>query len=865
MDAVGSVSCRLSAGILLLLATLSNSLAATGWAPFMSGNQPAPTFTPAWTDAILGAGGYVSDVQIFPDGTKIVRTDTNGYFIWNGTIWNQLFTAANIPSGNLTTIIQNGPGTIPVGGTEVGVCAYTTSSNTTTAGSTSIIYALLGQELYKTTNKTVSWTDTGQSITLPSGGGNDGTVKANSPYIWCDPASSGQVVYVSQPTGSVLKSTNGGTSFSAISGPTAASGNTGSMIVGDPNSTVTSGVTQTLYIFVPGTGVYQSTNGGSSWTLTTGTPTISSGRLYIDKFSQVFVTPNGNSGTLYKYASGTWSSISVGSSFTGLAIDPTSSSAAAEHLVAVIPAGEPIITTNGGGSWTGPNYNYTIYTPADIPWLGTTNQGGGASNYIDVSAAAFDAAGTDMFVAFGYGVYEMSPPVASAGSYVSSSVGIEQLVGNQIISPSGLVPCVGNWDRGIFCDNIPGQYATNQYNGPDRYLRASWDVATAPGTSTTISAIVNNENNGSSNQSAVSTDGGVTWTLWGAYPTTVTGAGGGMIAMDTTTDWIAVTDQGQAPYCTTNGGGSWSAITFPGSPANNWLGNYYFVRHVLESDKATSGVLYAYDAQVGLFSSSGGCAGTWTKVYSGALDGGGEDGYNATLKAVPGNAGNLFFTSGQNGCGATPPQPCSQPWHRSTNGGSSWSSVPGFEEVITFGFGAAKPGGGGYPSIYALGWYNGSGSYVYGLYQSNDNATTWTLINPWGPTSLNGVAAITGDPDVYGRVYQSIGAGAGAISYDTADACPSIAWVSSSIKPTQNITGTYTLTAQGSGLVPVSSVEFDVDGSAIHTFTGPFATAQTYSYAWVTGGVSTGSHTLAVKTSGNGCTGVTKSIPITTH
>src|SRR5208282_1901456 len=204
-------------------------------------------------------------------------------------------------------------------------------------------------EIYKSVNKGVTWTDTGEAITLPSGGGNDSTVKSQSPYVWCDPASSGQIVYVSQATGAVVKTADGGITWASVSGPAAATSSEGSMIVGDPNSSVVSGVTQTLYIFVPGSGVYVSTNGGTSWALTTSGPTAA-GKMYIDKFSQVWVTDNGADNNLHKYVSGAWSTvaISVGNSMAnGLALDPASSSATTEHIVVVRGSGTIAISNNG--------------------------------------------------------------------------------------------------------------------------------------------------------------------------------------------------------------------------------------------------------------------------------------------------------------------------------------------------------------------------------------------------------------------------------------------------------------------------------------------------------------------------------------
>lgn len=123
---------------------------------------------------------------------------------------------------------------------------------------------------------------------------------------------------------------------------------------------------------------------------------------------------------------------------------------------------------------------------------------------------------------------------------------------------------------------------------------------------------------------------------------------------------------------------------------------------------------------------------------------------NGSLKAVPNNAGYLVWAAG------------SVPMIRSTNAGVSWAVVPNVTSVGTFGFGKAKPGGGGHPAVYLVGTVSG----VEGLHRSDDfdQATpTWTTII--GNTNqkkkflgqLNGVTDIVGDLNVWGKFYGLMG------------------------------------------------------------------------------------------------------------
>ena len=70
------------------------------------------------------------------------------------------------------------------------------------------------------------------------------------------------------------------------------------------------------------------------------------------------------------------------------------------------------------------------------------------------------------------------------------------------------------------------------------------------------------------------------------------------------------------------------------------------------------------------------------------------------------------------------------------------------------GFGAAAPGQ-SYPAIYMVGWVNG----VYGVWQSINEAQSWTSIGTWPNGSLDTITTISGDPNVFGKVYVGLAGG----------------------------------------------------------------------------------------------------------
>ena len=58
--------------------------------------RSVPTNT--WQTLEVGAGGFLTGIDIAPDDTMVVRTDTYGAYIWNGTQWQQLVTSTSMPA-----------------------------------------------------------------------------------------------------------------------------------------------------------------------------------------------------------------------------------------------------------------------------------------------------------------------------------------------------------------------------------------------------------------------------------------------------------------------------------------------------------------------------------------------------------------------------------------------------------------------------------------------------------------------------------------------------------------------------------------------------------------------------------------------
>jgi hypothetical protein len=260
-------------------------------------------------------------------------------------------------------------------------------------------------------------------------------------------------------------------------------------------------------------------------------------------------------------------------------------------------------------------------------------------------------------------------------------------------------------------------------------------------------------------QTGYSTNGGATWTYFATAP--ATGLQGGTIAASTPQNIIWAPAGGRQPYYTLNQGSTWTGITLPG--VSSWNGfdfAYYLAQRSVTADRVNANTFYLYFGGHGVFQTTNGGA-TWNNVYAGnngyIESNSSYSGWNSMLSSVPGNTGHLFYASGpQNGSTGT--SPVNNPLYRSTNGGATWTAVANVLAVSCFGFGAAAPGQ-SYPAIYIVGYVKG----VFGIWQSVNNAATWTNIGTYPVGGLDWITAISGDPNSYGTVY--VGTHGGGYAY----------------------------------------------------------------------------------------------------
>jgi len=697
----------------------------------MSAGAQAAT---SWQELKVGAGGFVRGLAVAPDGTMVGYTDTNGAYLWNGSSWVQLLNSSSMPAA----LIAANPVQFGAGVYELQMAP----------SNTNIMYMVFNGYVFNSNNKGTTWTQTAFNQNTAGTNPNDNYAQVGQKMA-VDP-SNPSIVYVGTENKGLYVTTNGGTSWSAVSGvPTGTTAGI-SGILFYPGGGVVGGVTQVIYACSNSNGVYVSTNGGSSWTPTQGGPTTVNNAA-IDTSGNYFAA---NAQGLWKYSGGKWTEI-LNDNLQAVAINPFNQN----EVVAVRTSGWVNVSYNGGSTWSGANYATNDVSPV-IPWLVNANSSD-QGIYLDSGGAAFSpVTNGQLFLSAGTGVWKMIVPSSGVTpttplTWTDMSVGIENLVANAILVPpvTPSAPVLASWDRPFFKITNPNVYPSTYGPVDSDTIQMGWSLDYASSDPSFIVGLSdwNNE------QSGYSTNGGATWTYFASAP--ASGLRGGMIAASTPQNIIWAPAGGRQPYYTLNQGATWTGISLPG--VSGWNGfdfAYYLVQRSVTADRVNANTFYLYFNGHGVFQTTNGGA-TWTKVYAGnngyIESNASFAGYNSMLASVPGKAGNLFYTSGPlNGSTAT--SPVNNPFYRSTNGGATWTAVSNVVAVSCFGFGAAAPGQ-TYPAIYIVGYVNN----VFGIWQSVDNAATWTNIGTYPIGELDAISAISGDPNNYGEVYVGFSNGGG--------------------------------------------------------------------------------------------------------
>jgi len=679
-----------------------------------------------WESINIGAGGFVTGLDFADDGQLVVKTDVYGGYRWNSTtsIMEQLLTTESMPAADVSEEVDGGFYEIAIAPSD-----------------SSRIYFYWNEYVYISSDSGDTFTRTTINYSVGNRANNNQRTHNNKMAV--DPINP-DVLYVGTPYDGFVVSYDAGVTSSVIASLPVGNDEIGySGLSFDRNSGATGGRTNRAFVSSPNNGVYVTNDSGASWSLIAGSP-LESRDLEVQSNGDLYVIDTTNNRVM-EYTGGSWSNINVnypnssGFGAVSLALDPTND----DRLFVIEGGGSLTLTENGGSSWSSASANQIAN---DIPWLAFVDE-----TYFTSAEIAFNPANTDeLWVAQGIGVWKAdvsSPPVGTI-DWESQSAGIEELVGTDILSIPGSNRIVmSSMDRPIFSTTDISVYPSTV--APDDQFSNGWDLAYSPTDNNFVVGLVSDyfPGRGPLNVS-YSNDFGDTWTSFPSQPGPSGGATpldfgiGGNIAASGTDNVVVVPSRNSfqsyeafnPPYYTTDGGVTWAPSS--GLPVDANLHNqWYLERQILTADPVVENTFYIYFYEFGvgeeIYRSTDGGA-NWSAM-------GGRPGfffgqYNAKLRAVPGNSGHMFATQGP--LQGTP----SAPLRRTTDGGATWSTVAGIDEVVDIGFGVIAPGE-SYPSMYAVGYVSG----IYGIYRSFDNAVTWTQVGDFPRNWFDRVHTITGD------------------------------------------------------------------------------------------------------------------------
>ncbi|GGY42442.1 cellulose binding domain-containing protein [Streptomyces djakartensis] len=726
----------------------------------------ADTYT--WKNARIDGGGFVPGI-VFNRSEKnlaYARTDIGGAYRWqeSSKTWTPLLDSVGWDDWGHTGVVSIASDSVDPNRVYAAVGTYTNSWDPKNGA------------VMRSTDRGASWRKTGLPFKL--GGNMPG--RGMGERLAVDP-NRNSVLYLGAPSGKGLwRSTDSGVTWSQVAnfpnagtyvqdpGDTSgyASDNQGIVWVTFDESTGTAGnATKTIYVGVADkdNAVYRSTDAGASWQRLAGQPTgylahkgvldAKNGHLYL-AYSDKGGPYDGGKGQLWRYTTGTgaWKDISpvaaadTSYGFSGLTVDRRKpGTVMATAYSAWWPDTQIFRSTDSGATWT-KAWDYTSYPDREnrytmdvssSPWLTwggnpqppeQTPKLGWMTEALEIDP--FDSA--RMMYGTGATVYgtENLTNWDSGGKFTVKPMarGLEETAVNDLASPPSGAPLLSALgDVGGFRHTDLTKVPSMMFTQPNFTTTTSLDFAESdPNTVVRVGDL------DSGPHIAFSTDNGANW-FAGKDPSGV--SGGGTVAAAADGSRFVWSPQGAGVHHTTGFGTSWQASG--GIPAGA----------VVESDRVDPKTFYGYKSGKFYVSADGGA--TFKESPATGLPGGDS----VRFKALPGGKGDVWLAGGaSDGAYGL--------WH-STDGGASFTKVPGVEQADTIGFGRAAPGA-SYQTLYTSAKIGG----VRGIFRSTDKGASWTRVNDdahqWGWTG----AAITGDPRVYGRVYVSTN-GRGVIYGDT--------------------------------------------------------------------------------------------------
>lgn len=680
----------------------------------------------------VGGGGWVTGMELHPSGLTVVRTDVGGAFRYDTAArrWQQMLLLGNVED--------------PV------PADYQVESIAIAPSAPDQLHLAVGDDVDERSGRVLTSVDGGVTWTaaaqrFPIAGNTEW--RTGGERLSVDPDDP-DIVWLGTRTAGLWRSRDGGATFSEVQG--LPDGTAWSDEIPSGIGFVVAAADAT-YVGVAGSGVWRSGDGGASWEQLW----VASGLPYdaeVDPAGRLWVTEIGGTAVRrFDPATGEVAVLAPG----GAREYATVATHRSDPGVIVV-TGRDVVrgrqvwrTLDGGETWDAVGVGVDCEVPAWLEQYG--------SGYLSVASLEFDPVEPDrLWFPEGFGVWRADDVRSGDLAFVCDTLGIEELVANDIAVPVAGTPVTASWDRAFFAHPPGGAAAAVQ--GPSPRFNSAWSLTATPAAPGRVYGIVSDhrfccEDDGQAYWAGWSDDGGRSWE---PFPAVRDGTlprhlrFGNLAVSSTDPDvmvWLPSFDR--PLHRSADGGATWEEVRLPGLEGrvrdDGGTGGgshfaFFLDRHVLTADPVAADTFYLYHGDLGVFVSSDGGA-SWTRRRGDPPAAGGNGFFNARLEAVPGRAGHLLFTPGPLD-GAAPPM------SQSRDGGRTWEIVEGTSSVEAIGFGVAHTADGP-PTVYLAGTIGG----VRGVFRSLDDLATWELVTQAPGGLYNSISAISGDPEIPGRVY----------------------------------------------------------------------------------------------------------------
>ena len=610
-------------------------------------------------------------------------------------------------------------------------------------------------EVHVSHNRGGTWTPTGLAAQNVYLGANDSFRGMTGERLAADPHQQGNLFFASRKDGLWHKLPGEQwftTGWAKVGGGLPASTDAPGInfVIFDPTSGVTStGSTQTLYAGIYGSGVWRSTDGGTTWSNIQGGTTplraamASDGTLYVTFGGD----EGGLTGSVNRFQRGKWTDITPPNnrvSYSGISVDPSNA-----NVVMAAQNGNLKIyrSTDQGNTWQQVQVSALANPPAYYP----SNAGGWGN-----AALLIDPLNPKrVWQTNGYGVIATQDVTATPSTWSWVMKNLEELVVQKVkVPPVNFIP--GTNERGADLFSMVADMVGFRHASRDQVPLSTIDtfqwVAQATslsycGTMPEHAAFVGwDEASANAAMSGITADNGKTWIH---IPNPSPGTGGNIAMSATDPNNMVWAPHAATPQYTQDGGKTWRNCTLNGSalPKSWQISNEWWNGNVLMPDLVTGGTFYYYDS--GSFYSSADGGATWTLGNTSWPQG--QDPHwtiGTNIVPNPARAGDVWMAFSANSNQTTNFQLV-----HSSDGGKTFGAVATMDRCNYVAFGQGLTAGA--PYMYMHGRANGDTEDA--VYKSEDMAQTWLRISDPRLQQFGGISSLEGDMRTRNLVYAGTG------------------------------------------------------------------------------------------------------------